>query len=143
MEAWKGGTLNFGDVLGTSDAFSMDDGDWPDNDSNTNFANAAPVVMVAQERVKKEKSVDELKPVEPADEAKGSKKAKTTLCKWGWSGSDVEAALVATASASAVEQGQAAFNKQRQVTALDWLLLNAPENSVPVDYRNDAMKARS
>jgi hypothetical protein len=106
---------------------------------------AAPVVMVAQERVKKEKSVDELKPVEPADEAKGSKKAKTTLCKWGWSGSDVEAALVATASAtaSAVEQGQAAFNKQRQVTALDWLLLNAPENSVQVDYRNDAMKARS
>ena len=95
--------------------------------------------------MKKDKSVVELKPVEPADEAKGSKKAKTTLCKWGWSGSDVEAALVATASAtaSAVEQGQAAFNKQRQVTALDWLLLNAPENSVPVDYRNDAMKARS
>jgi hypothetical protein len=29
------------------------------------------------------------------------------------------------------------------VAALDWLLLNAPEDRVPVDYRNDAMKARS
>jgi hypothetical protein len=44
---------------------------------------------------------------------------------------------------SASEQGQASFNKQRQVAALDWLLLNAPETSVPVDYRNDTIKAGS
>jgi hypothetical protein len=49
----------------------------------------------------------------------------------------------AEATAGAAAEGQTAFNKARQVAALDWLLLNAPEERVPVDYRNDAAKARS
>ena len=47
------------------------------------------------------------------------------------------------AAASAVGEGQTAYNKRRQVLALDWLLLNAPEDAIPMDYRNDAIKARS
>ena len=38
-------------------------------------------------------------------------------------------------------EGQTAYNKRRQVLALDWLLLNAPEDAIPMDYRNDAIKA--
>jgi hypothetical protein len=29
------------------------------------------------------------------------------------------------------------------VVALDWLLLNAPEERIPVDYKNDAIRARA
>jgi hypothetical protein len=146
MQAWKGGNTDFGDVLGDAGAFSMDDGDWPDVGSGpTDFAAAAPVVVVAQEKKKKEAVAEAPAAVDPADPAKGEKKAKTTLGKWGWEGPDVETALAATAEATAgaAAEGQTAFNKARQVAALDWLLLNAPEERVPVDYRNDAAKARS
>jgi len=29
------------------------------------------------------------------------------------------------------------------VAALDWLLVNAPEDTIPVEYKNDARLARS
>jgi hypothetical protein len=103
------------------------------------------VVVVAQEKKKKEEVKKAPEAVDPADPAKGEKKAKTTLGKWGWEAPDVDAALLATAEATAgaAAEGQTALNKARQVAALDWLLLNAPEERVPVDYRNDAAKARS
>jgi len=83
--------------------------------------------------------------VDPADPGKGEKKASQTLKKWGFAQSDVDDALGATeeAAATAVGEGQTAYNKRRQVLALDWLLLNAPEDAIPMDYRNDAIKARS
>jgi hypothetical protein len=138
--AWKGGGTNFGDGL-----LSMDDGGWDVPTATADSADAAPVMIVAREKKKKETPVRPDATVEPADPAKAAKKAKTTLCKWGWTSADVDAALEATAGKTEGEigSGQTAFNKTRQVSALDWLLLNAPEASVPVDYRNDAIKARS
>ena len=82
------------------------------------------------------------KTVEPANADKGAKKARQTLVKWGFEGADVDLALGATeaATADALVEGQTEFNKKRQVAALDWLLLNAPEDSIPVEYRNDAIR---
>ena len=122
----------------------MDDGDL---DFGEPIEPDAPrVVTVSTAAPKKEKKdAAPAKAVDPADTGKGEKKASQTLKKWGFDKADVDAALGATEddASSVVGEGQTAYNKKRQVLALDWLLLNAPEDAIPMDYRNDAIKARS
>lgn len=151
LDGWKkkGEASSYGDVFENSAAFSMDDGDL---DFGAEPLAAEPidaprVVTVAKAVPKKEKREEakEAKAVDPADPGKGEKKASQTLKKWGFAQSNIDDALGATeeAAATAVGEGQTAYNKRRQVLALDWLLLNAPEDAIPMDYRNDAIKARS
>lgn len=150
LDGWKkkGEASSYGDVFENSAAFSMDDGDLDFGAEPLAAEPDAPrVVTVAKTVPKKEKREEakEAKAVDPADTGKGEKKASQTLKKWGFAQSDVDDALGVTeeAAASAVGEGQTAYNKRRQVLALDWLLLNAPEDAIPMDYRNDAIKARS
>ena len=105
------------------------------------FAAAAPVVVVAQEKKKKE-AAGGARRGRPGGPGEGRKAKTTRASGLGGAGCRNRAAATAEATGAAAE-GQTAFNKARQVAALDWLLLNAPEDRVPVDYRNDAMKARS
>jgi len=60
----------------------------------------------------------------------------------GFQEGDVDTALGATFTLDEGE-GQAKFNRKRQVAALDWLLINAPEANIPSDYKMEAAKARS
>ena len=153
MDAWRessrGGPGAFaGDAFADTAAFSMDDDDFGAAGSadDTAYANAAPRVVTVAKEKKEPPKEEEAKPaVDPADAAKGAKKAGATLRKWGFAGDDVNEALSATegALAEALVEGQTAYNKKRQVAALDWLLLNAPEERIPVDYKNDAIRARA
>ena len=146
LDGWKkkGEGSAYGDVFQNSAAFSIDDGDM---DFGEPIEPDAPrVVTVSTAAPKKEKKdAAPAKAVDPADTGKGEKKASQTLKKWGFDQADVDAALGATEddASSVVGEGQTAYNKKRQVLALDWLLLNAPEDAIPMDYRNDAIKARS
>ena len=147
MDAWRDNQTDFGDVFADTTAFSMDDDDFGTAGSGDDaFADAAPVVVTVAKEKKEKKAMEETKKtVEPANADKGAKKARQTLVKWGFEGADVDLALGATEAATvdALVEGQTEFNKKRQVAALDWLLLNAPEDSIPVEYRNDAIRARS
>lgn len=148
LDGWKkkGEASSYGDVFENSAAFSMDDGDLDFGAEPPLAAEAdAPRVVTVAKAVPKKEKREEAKAVDPADPGKGEKKASQTLKKWGFAQSDVDDALGATeeAAATAVSEGQTAYNKRRQVLALDWLLLNAPEDAIPMDYRNDAIKARS
>ena len=98
------------------------------------------MVVVAQEKKKKEAVAEAPAAVDPADPAKGEKKAKTTLGKWGWEGPDVETALAATAEATARARRRGRRRSTRRGRWPRWTpcTLNAPEDRVPVDYRNDA-----
>jgi hypothetical protein len=74
-----------------------------------------------------------------ADPAATKAKASQTLSKWGFCARDVEAAMEAT-SASV---GDGATAKKRQIAALDWMLMNAPIDDVPDEYKLEAQQARS
>jgi hypothetical protein len=78
-------------------------------------------------------------PKASTDPAETRAKALTTMQKWGFAQSDLEAALDAT-SASV---GDAATAKKRQVAALDWLLVNCPMDAVPDEYKLEAQQARA
>jgi len=78
-------------------------------------------------------------PKASTDPAETRAKALTTMQKWGFTQSDLEAAFDAT-SASV---GDAATAKKRQIAALDWLLVNCPMDAVPDEYKLEAQQARA
>lgn len=167
MDAWRGAAAPgqlFDDVFDQSANWSMDDDDGDVSGSgsgssdNDDYAAAAPIFTFVPKKKKEEEEVADVEKgaaaavkaeetkkatVEPADAGKAAKKARQTLCKWGFRGAEVDAALTATDAAPGEGEGQTEFNKKRQVAALDWLLINAPEDGIPVEYKNDAIRARS
>ena len=60
---------------------------------------AAAVFTAVPKAAKAAPKAAEVKAVEPADAGKAAKKARTTLCKWGFQGADVDQALGATDAA--------------------------------------------
>lgn len=138
--AWSGAnkTMFNADLL-----TSVDESDLTFGDAVPADAPVATVVYTQKEKPKEKPKEKAKAKEETASASKATKKAKTTLVKWGFAESEVDKALSETEVEPEEGEGQAGFNKKRQVDALDWLLLNAAEDTIPVDYKNDALRVRS
>ena len=108
----------------------MDDDDFGTAGSGDDaFADAAPVVVTVAKEKKEKKAMRRKRQWNPPTRIRGEEGVRPSSSGASRGRRDLALGATEAATADALVEGQTEFNKKRH-KALDWLLLNAPEDSI-------------